>query len=375
MSSLQRSEQSGGDDIAALLVDSVRDYAIFMLDPRGFVRTWNRGARRLKGYETDEIVGKHISTFYVPSDREAGLPDALLVRAETEGSVEHQGWRVRKDGTRFWANVTLTALRRPDGTLAGFAKVTRDLTEAHEHEETLRRALAREREAALELARLNELRTRFLAAVAHDLTTPITVIQAAADLLGDDPGLTDHDLLERVQRNADDLAVLAQQLREFSELDAGPAKINPEPIDLHDLVEDLLTDLASLHGDVRLDNEVRVGMTVPADPVAIRRVLTNLLTNALSFSPPQGTVCVAANADEDAVIVAVSDEGPGIPADELEHIFDEFWQGRNVDRHSQRGLGLGLSIVKQYVEAHGGRIWVETELGAGSTFRFSLPGA
>jgi PAS domain S-box-containing protein len=361
-------------DIARLLIDSVSDYAIFVLDPRGFVRTWNRGAERLKGYRRSEIVGKHFSTFYTEDARTSGVPDSLLVRAEREGSVQHSGWRVRRDGSRFWGHVTITALRDDTGELLGFAKVTRDLTETHEHEEALGRALARERATATELDRVNRARSRLLAAVVHDLSAPITVVRSSLELLATGLDPADHDaVVAQARRNADDLEQLRSQLVEFSRLEAGVTELARKRIELADLVAHVVDDVATVLA-VPVEVELDATAAVEADELAVRRVLINLLTNAARFSPPGRPVRIrTAPADGgDQVAVGVADEGPGIAVEDRERVFGEFWAGRGRARPGG-GLGLGLTIVQGYVHEHGGRVWIEGGPGQGTTFWFTLP--
>ena len=166
-----RAAESAQEERFRLLVESVKDYAIFMLDPSGHVTTWNAGAERIKGYTAEEIIGKHFSIFYPPEDVAAGKCERELEVATREGRFEDEGWRVRKDGSRFWANVVITALRNPQGALIGFAKVTRDLTERRQAEENLR-ALAAEKAALAEKSRIQEFQERFLAILGHDLLNP-----------------------------------------------------------------------------------------------------------------------------------------------------------------------------------------------------------
>ncbi|MDQ3932568.1 MAG: PAS domain-containing sensor histidine kinase, partial [Actinomycetota bacterium] len=340
-----------------------------------------RGARRLKGYTREEILGEHYSIFYTPDDREAGLPDALLTRAEHEGSVRHSGWRVRKGGTRFWADVVITPLRnRSSGELIGFAKVIRDLTDRHQMEVALQRALAREREAAVELSRLNDLRTQFLAGIAHDVRTPVIAIRDLVDLLlgslagtGDDEGDIDlEDALTLVADNADQLEELTRQLAEFALLERPQIELAPEALDLPTAVQHCIEPLRRTLSHVEL--EIDVEGVVEADPVAFRRILTNLLTNAVHNAPKGSTVRVASRQRNGEVEISVADEGPGIPTDQLDLLFEEFYQGPSP-QSSRRGFGLGLAIVRNYVQRHGGLVWVESTPGAGATFRFTLPAA
>lgn len=365
--------------IASLLVDRVEGYAIFVLDPHGYVRTWNRGAQRLKGYAPEEIIGTRFSRFYTEEDRARGTPDVLLARAEAEGAAEHSGWRVRADGSTFWGDVTITALRDDAGTLLGFAKVTRDRTAVHEHEEALRLALDREREAVSALDRLARTRSRFLAAVVHDLSTPITIIRGNLAMLladldpdeGHDDGGT-RELLTGARRNAEDLEKLRAQLQELARLEGGSLALELTPLPLAQLAREVAEDVGRAT-DTSILVDVDPTTEVLADELALRRILTNLATNAVRYSPPHAPVRIVTGPAEhpEQIAVGVVDEGPGIDPAEQERVFLEFWSGRGGSR-SHGGLGLGLNIVQGYVTEHGGRVWIDSEVGEGATFWFTL---
>lgn len=353
------------DALASLLVDSVVDYAIFVLDPHGRVRTWNPGAERVKGYAPDEIIGRDFALFYTEGDREAGLPARLLAQAAAQGRVIHSGWRVRKDGTRFFGDVTITALRDEDDTLRGFAKVTRDRTDQYEAEVAMSRALDRERQAAQQLTELGEARTRFLAAVSHDLGTPLGVIRGTLQMLDGPP-----DVVDVLRRNVDRLGAMARQLSELSRLQRGMLDLRRQPLDLAVTVPDVIASLGpALDG---FPIAVDVEGTVEVDRLAFERTLMNLLGNAIQHAPPGTQICVDTEPREDHVVISVEDEGPGIPKHEWETVFDEFRQGRH---HSGRGMGLGLSIVRHYARAHGGDAWAEKGRTGGARVRVSLPRA
>jgi PAS domain S-box-containing protein len=218
-----------------LLVESVRDYAIFMLDPEGRIVSWNLGAERIKGYRADEIVGEHFSRFYPPEDVAAGKPARGLEVAEREGRVEDEGWRVRKDGSRFWANVVITALRDAGGRLVGFAKVTRDLTERKRAEED-RLRLAREQAARAEAEAAVRARDEFLSIAAHELKTPLTPLQLQVQLLvhslrkGELTTLPPERLgamLESAERQSKRFASLIEKLLDLSRIAAGPRSRPP----------------------------------------------------------------------------------------------------------------------------------------------------
>ncbi|MEX0836267.1 MAG: PAS domain-containing sensor histidine kinase [Nitriliruptor sp.] len=370
------SSRTDAASISQLLIDSVTDYAIFVLDPQGHVRTWNLGAERLKGYLPTEIIGQHFSRFYTDESKAAGLPDELLDRARTEGAVQHSGWRVRRDGTTFWGDVTITALRDDDGHLVGFAKVTRDRTEMHAHEEALARSLERERDAAAELAELDRTRSRFLAAVVHDLSTPITVVRSCLQLLthitaeNADPDLD--EVLGNARRNAADLEQLRGQLQEFARLEGGSVSLSLEPVTLAEVAGQVAAD-ADAVGVGLVEVTIEPDLCVEADRLALHRILTNLVNNAIRHGAQGRPVRIlsAPAARTDQVAVGVQDEGPGIAPAAQRRVFDEFWSGRGGSRPGD-GLGLGLNIVQGYVHEHGGQVWIDSDEGEGATFWFTL---
>jgi PAS domain S-box-containing protein len=352
-----------------LLVESVVDYAIFMLDPQGRVESWNAGAERLKGYRAEEIVGQPWSTFYPDEARRAGLPTRLLEEARTKGRVEHTGWRVRKDGRRFWADVVITALLDERGELTGFAKVTRDRTAAHLTDQARERALAEQQRAVERLEELDRWRTSFLSSIVHDLQNPVIAIVGFATLLRDGrtpPALTERDLAERVLSNASTMQGLIDNLRVYGRLAEGRVELDPERLELGGYVRDLLADLAPVLGDHPVDADLD-GVVVEADRLGLERILRNLLGNAVRHTPSDAPVHIRADARDDVVIVEVADEGEGIPPDLLPRIFDRFAAGEHG------GTGLGLTIVRSYVELHGGEVSVASVVGEGTTFRITLP--
>lgn len=362
---LERSEER-----FRLLVESVIDYAIFMLDPSGIVQTWNAGAERLKGYREDEIVGQHYSVFYPEESRQAGLPERLLATARAEGHALYTGWRVRKDGTRFWADVAITALYDDHGKHTGYAKVTRDRTEAHDIQEAREEALAERKRAVERLQELNRWHRDFIGSVVHDLQTPVTSVTAFTEMLLDD-NLDEADRresLERILSNARSLQELINNLRTYTRLDAGRVELRPAAVPLRRFVAGLTADMRPTFGARHVEIDVD-DARVWADPHGLERILRNLLSNAARHTPSRAGLHVRARLDGDHVRVDVRDEGAGIPPELRDRIFDRFESG------TTGGTGLGLSIAKQYVELHGGVIGVDSEVGKGSTFWFTLPRA
>ncbi|MHB1559143.1 MAG: PAS domain S-box protein [Isosphaeraceae bacterium] len=365
---LRRSEE-----IHRLLVDRVRDYAIFMLDPEGRVQTWNAGAERINGYRHDEIVGRHFSTFYPEVDRLGGKPDRELVIALAEGKYEEEGWRVRKDGSLFWASVVITALRDESGGLRGFGKVTRDLTERRLLEQRLI-----DKNAALESALL--AKDRFLATMSHELRTPLNaVLGYTGTLLMKLPGPLNPEQekqLRVVQSGARHLLSLINDLLDLAKLNSGKVDIRRERVSAGELLEEVATTLRPLAAARGL--ELSVG-SVPADLVlstdrrALSQILLNLGTNACKFTE-RGSVrleCGRSAFRPGEVEFRVSDTGVGIRRDDLARLFQPFVR-LNDEGGDRNGSGLGLHLSGRLADLLGGRIGVESEFGRGSDFTLTL---
>ncbi len=359
-----------------LLVESVRDYAIFALDAGGYVLTWNRGAERVKGYRADEIVGRHFSAFYPPEDIASRKPWWELEVAERDGRFEDEGWRLRKDGTTFWANVVITALHNPDGTLRGFAKVTRDLTERRAAE---LRAIADTRRVA-EAEAANRIKSEFLRSMSHELRTPINATLGYAELLqtGIGGSVTEHqrEFLTRLCASQRHLLRIITDMLDYSRIEAGHMSYDIVPVNPHEIVSAVVPmvepQAASAQITLRHDACTHTAM-VRADPRKAGQVILNLLSNAVKFTPPGGAITITCDKSESAVAISVADTGPGIEPGELDAIFEPFVQvGRSLTSAHQ-GTGLGLAISRELARAMGGDLVVTSVLGEGATFSLLLP--
>jgi PAS domain S-box-containing protein len=370
-----------------LLIEGVADYAIFMLDPNGRVSTWNMGAERIKGYAANEIIGQHFSIFYPQEAKDSGWPDHELRVAAEKGKFVDTGWRLRKDGTTFWANVTITALRADAGQLLGFAKLTRDLTQAKRAEamETANQQreemLDAERNARMVAQRATRLKDEFLATLSHELRTPLSAILGWTQLLlrpDASKGPEEQKrAIEIIDRNARAQVKLIDDLLDLSRVMTGKLRLDLHQVSLGSIVE-AAVDSARPSADVKgirlkaiLSSNQDI---VSADSARLQQVVWNLLTNAIKFTPKGGQVQVLLQRVNSHLELSVSDTGVGIPANYLPHVFDRFSQKDSSTTRAFGGLGLGLAIAKQLVELHGGSIRAASlGEGRGATFSVQLP--
>lgn len=485
-------DTSSRDDIFARLVDAVEDYAIFVLDRHGVVSSWNPGARKIKGYERDEIVGRHFSTFYPPHDVQRGWPEQELAMAALHGRFEDEGWRVRKDGSRFWANVIITALRHDDGELYGFAKITRDLSERRRDEELLRQSeerfrllvdsvrdhaiymlapdgrieswnsgaqalkgypaaevlgrhfsmffTAEDRAAGKPQQELNDaLRTgrvqgegwrvrrdgsvfwatvkltavhdaegrplgfakvtrdmteqrrlaelehsarrisQFLAMLGHELRNPLAPIRNAVSLMRLDPAFPPSLRASRdiIDRQLTHVTRLVDDLLDVGRITTGKLVLRREPITWREVVTrsvEMTVPLVESRGHT-LDVQVpEQSVVVHGDPVRLVQMLQNLIHNAARYTPPGGHIQVHVSMQGDIVVTDVRDNGRGIEPDALDRIFDLFVQESPHGMDAEGGLGIGLTLARILAELHGGSLRVASAgKDQGSTFTLRLP--
>lgn len=357
-----------------LLVESVKDYAIFVLDPQGHVSTWNAGAQRIKRYQAGDIIGQHFSVFYPPEVDGKAVCALELEVAAREGRFEAEGWRVRQDGSRFWANVVITALRDPEGVLIGFAKVTRDLTERKESEEKLR-ALAAQNAALEEKSRIQQFQEQFLAILGHDLRNPLAAIDVGAGILRQlSADAASRRILDRIESSSQRMSRMIQQILDLTRSRlAGGIEVKRVRMDLSQVLGAIVDELRTAYPGavIELQSPPLKGSW---DPDRLGQVFSNLIGNAIVHGGSEGIVRIEAGSRGDAAHVTVHNQGPPIPEQLRGSLFNPFRRGDRESRSSKTaGLGLGLYISRELVIAHGGSIEFDSSPGSGTTFRVILP--
>jgi PAS domain S-box-containing protein len=346
-----------------LMIESVQDYAIFMLDPEGHIATWNLGAERIKGYQPAEIIGKHFSVFYSSEDVARGKPQQELEIAQRDGRVEDEGWRVRKDRSQFWANVIITALFDSQGVLRGFAKVTRDMTHKRRVEE-------------LQLA--DRHKNEFLAMLAHELRNPLAPIRNGIELLKIARGSQEiHETTRMMERQVVHLVRLVDDLLDVSRIITGKIHLEIETVDVNVFLERAIEEIqpaidAGGH-ELMLSRPARP-VIVEGDYVRLAQVVSNLLSNAAKYTDKPSQIWLSVEATESESIIRIRDNGIGMTSEELSRVFRLFEQADTSFERSRGGLGIGLTLVKKIVEMHGGSI-VAVSAGRkqGSEFTIRLP--
>jgi PAS domain S-box-containing protein len=360
-----------------LLVQGVTDYAIYMLDPEGRVNSWNAGAERIKQYRADEIIGAHFSQFYTEKDRQKGEPQFMLETARRDGRVEREGWRVRKDGTQFWAHVVVDPIRDDSGTIIGFAKITRDITERRE----MQKALDQARETLFQSQKMDAI-GQLTGGIAHDFNNLLMAILGSLELVGkrlpaDDPRIT--PLIENAIQAAQRGTALTQRMLAF----ARRQDLDLEPVDVPTLVRSM-TDLLQRSLGPSIPIETRFPLLlgpVHADANQLEMALLNLVLNARDAMPDGGTIEIAAREENVAagaagglkpgryVCLSVTDTGEGMDKATLTRAMEPFFTTKGVGR----GTGLGLSMVHGMTEQSGGRFILKSRKNEGTTAELWLP--
>jgi PAS domain S-box-containing protein len=373
-------ELSKSEERFGLLVSTVIDYAIFMLDPTGRVVSWNEGAQRIKGYSADEIIGQHFAVFYPPEDVAKGKPAWMLDKAVREGRYEDEGWRVRKDGTRFVASVVLTALRDRTGILRGFAKVTRDITERRKaealHEAERDREAAQLRAHAERMAELDRMKTEFLNLASHELRGPLSVVRGYNWMIRD--GVVKSEELPAIAKIVEaklvQINLLVEQMLEAARIEADRAGLSRTTFDLAEIVSEQAAAFTAISAGHSIDLvKPERPILVSADRSRITTVVANLLDNAIKYSPDADVVRVNVGHEDGYAFVAVRDRGVGIAPEYVPLLFQRFSRLPTEQNVTTPGTGLGLFLCQAIARRHGGEIDVESSPGEGSVFTLRLP--
>jgi PAS domain S-box-containing protein len=358
-----------------LLIEAVTDYAIYLLDPKGIVTTWNPGAERFKGYKAYEIIGQHFSRFYTEEDLKTSLPMRALETAKREGKFEAEGWRVRKDGKRFWAYVIIDPIRDPSGNVVGFAKITRDLTERKEAQERLEKT----REFSFQKQKLEAI-GQLTGGVAHDFNNLLTAVLGSLEMLRkrlpDDPKSL--ALLENATQGAERGAILTKRMLAF----ARSYELNKEVLDIPEIVRGM-TELLQRSVGPLFTVETRFPLSlksIEVDANQLELALLNLTLNARDAMPDGGEIILAAREERAAsgqnglkagayVRISVTDAGEGMDEVTLRRAAEPFFTTKEVGK----GTGLGLSMVHGFAEQSGGRLYLRSEKNKGTTAELWLP--
>src|SRR5213593_3265256 len=355
-----------------ILVDSVEEYAIYLLDPNGNVMTWNTGAEKIKGYSSDEIIGKNFASFYTADDVAAGRPQRNLREASRRGYIRDQGLRVRKDGSTFEAEVILTVLRNDQGKLRGYSKVTRDITDQIRSRESEAEKIAAQK--------ASKAKDDFLAALSHELRTPLTPALAAATYLEDNAEKIPQEFVEDVQlikRNVKLQARLIDDLLDLTRITRGKLRLDLESCDAHNIIRNAIEIAGSAIAAKKLKLSTKFNAReyhILADCIRLQQVFWNLINNAVKFTAPGGEIAVRTfNDDSERFHFEITDNGIGIEPGRLASLFQPFEQADPSVTRQFGGLGLGLAISKHLVQLHRGTIEAESRgRSFGSTFKVTL---
>jgi PAS domain S-box-containing protein len=357
-----------------LLVEGVKDYAIFMLDPDGRIVSWNEGAQRIKGYSAEEIIGHNFSRFYAPEDVEAGHPAYELETARRNGSYKEEGWRVRKDGSRFWADVMITALRDPQGKIRGFSKISRDITQRKRAEAVIMELNESQRRHAAQLEAANKELEAFSSSVSHDLRAPLRAIDGfGLALIEDFSGKFDPEakaLLERIRAATHRMSQLIDDLLSLARVTR--AEMNHAQVDLSALAVDVLEDLRRVEPERHVECIVPEGILGHGDARLLRVVLENLLGNAWKFTAkkPDARIEIGVTQQNGQAVYFVRDNGSGFDMTYADKLFGTFQRLHAASEFP--GNGVGLATVRRIIRRHGGEVWAQSVENEGAMFSFTL---
>jgi PAS domain S-box-containing protein len=370
------------------MVDEVQDYSIILLSKEGIIENWNKGAEKIKGYKAKEIIGKSFSVFYSAEDRANHIPEKLLAQAYITGKASDENWRVKKDGSRFWGSVVITALHDNEKNVIGYVKVTRDLTERKQADEEITKKTTQLEVKNMELEKMNKELESFAYISSHDLQEPLRKIQTFASRILEKEfthlSNTGKDHFLRMQKAAQKMQTLIQDLLAYSRINATTNEF--EPTDFRKIIEEVKDDFKERIKELHATIEVTGICQLSIIPFQFRQLMHNLIGNALKFSNPETPPHIVIKSEfaegntlnipglsknQKYCHISIVDNGIGFENQYKEKIFDVFQ--RLHDKSEYDGTGIGLSIVKKIVETHGGIITAHSELNKGATFDIFIP--
>ncbi|EQA43155.1 PAS domain S-box protein [Leptospira broomii serovar Hurstbridge str. 5399] len=349
------------------IFDEIEDYAVIILDQDGFIQTWNIGAEKLKGYSATEIIGKNFSIFYPKQELQNGLPIDLLEQARLDGKARHEGWRVRKDGSKFYGNILITAIHDDNRDVVAFIKVTRDMTEARRSADILKRYNE-------ELIAKNKEMEQFTYITSHDLRQPLNTIGSLLEILEKDfeKDFSEESryFLKAIGASVERMKVLIKSLLDYSRIGV---KRKLEMVDCNGLVHSVLEDLISPNDKRNVELHISALPSIRCYALELRLLFQNLIGNAIKYgrNSLKTTVSIEARKIDDGWEFSVQDNGIGIDSRYFDKIFSLFYRLHRDEEYE--GIGIGLSHCAKIIELHKGKIWVESELGVGSKFIFYIP--
>lgn len=363
-----------------LLVESIQDYAIFLMDSKGYIKTWNKGAEKFKGYKASEIIGKHFSTFYRQVDLDSKKPEKELEVAIKFGRVEDEDWRVRKDGSLFWASVIITTLYDKDNNHIGFAKVTRDLTERKKFEDELREANIQLKRQQAELLITNDAKDEFISLASHQLRTPATVVKQLLGMYAEgiitDLPQKHLSLINKAYDSNQRLIDIINSLLKVAQVDSGKLILVFSECNINKLLNECIDEFKETAKNKKQDLSLIYNSkfdTIEADEKNLRMAIENIISNAVKYTHPGGSIEVMASSTKNSLIIEISDNGVGIPSSELNNLFKKFKRIQNDLSDVEGGTGLGLYWAQRIINLHGGTIEVKSTLHEGTTFKLKLP--
>jgi PAS domain S-box-containing protein len=357
-----------------LLIDAVKDYAIISLDADGLVTTWNTGAERLKGYSSGEIIGQHMSRFYPQADIARRKPDQELQQAASTGHMEDQGWRVRKDGSHFWAEVAITAVHDSAGKLIGFLKIAKDITAKRDAEDQIQKLNSELTQRVEELGTVNRELESFSYSVSHDLRAPLRHVDGFARILKEEysPTLPEDAIryLDRILEAATHMGQLIDDLLNLARI--GRREMKREGVRIANVVKQAIAELPSEAQERHIEWRIEPLPEMNCDAGLLKLVFSNLLSNAVKFTrkQPIAVIEIGARMTGGVATIFVRDNGVGFDPRYADKLFGVF---QRLHRHEDfEGTGVGLATVQRIIRRHGGEIWAESQVNSGTTFSFTL---